>query len=268
MESVQKQTLSPNEIIIINDGSTDATSLILEDYKDQPNCKIVNTENRGLGPARNLGASLSRSDYLMFLDSDDYIKNDLIADFTEIYKKHPELDVFAFSFRAFDDITGKSLPNHSHIYSQMKNDNGKNMLADLIKNESFHSSACAMIIRRDLLDWKKNGFVNILHEDEEFTPRLFALSSMIYLSEKQYYNYRKARKNSIMDSSGFMKFMRSRIGYAFSLFSCFRLLIENMQHKRLAFALLRRVRYLSHHAFSPLFLLVPSLLRYALNRYL
>lgn len=129
--------------------------------------------------------------------------------------------------------------------------NGKDILANLLVSGNFHSSSCAMIIRSDLIDWKKEGFLNILHEDEEITPRLFLSSSSIYITNKVYYNYRKHRDGSIMSSSSIGKFFRSRWGYLVSLLSCQRLLLENLSDKRLRFALITRSRYLSRHAFIP-----------------
>lgn len=87
LDSVKKQIHQANQVLIINDGSADATLPILLGYDNLPGWKVISTENRGLGPARNLGASLATSDYLMFLDSDDYIEKDLILDFIKIYKK-------------------------------------------------------------------------------------------------------------------------------------------------------------------------------------
>lgn len=65
-------------IIAIDDGSTDSTPKILDEYKKLPNVLIIHQENRGHSGARNAGLDMSRSKYIMFVDSDDFIASDAI----------------------------------------------------------------------------------------------------------------------------------------------------------------------------------------------
>ena len=67
--SVKNQTSSPDEVIIINDGSTDNSYNIINKFADLKGFKILQTENQGLGLTRNYGISLSKSDYIYFLDN-------------------------------------------------------------------------------------------------------------------------------------------------------------------------------------------------------
>ena len=78
LNSVKNQTSFPDEVIIINDGSTDNSYNIIKNFADLKGWKIFKTKNQGLGPTRNYGISLAKSDYLYFLDSDDIIENDFI----------------------------------------------------------------------------------------------------------------------------------------------------------------------------------------------
>ncbi|SFG93120.1 glycosyltransferase family 2 protein [Pedobacter insulae] len=71
LESVFAQDYSPIEIIIVNDGSTDATESILANYGTK--IKLISTPNKGVSHARNLGLSHARGEYIQFLDSDDLI---------------------------------------------------------------------------------------------------------------------------------------------------------------------------------------------------
>lgn len=71
--SVLNQTMKEIEIICINDGSTDNSLKILNNYKNKnENIRIVNQENSGLSNARNVGLSLAKGEYIFFLDSDDF----------------------------------------------------------------------------------------------------------------------------------------------------------------------------------------------------
>ncbi|MFD2190056.1 glycosyltransferase family 2 protein [Pistricoccus aurantiacus] len=103
LESLKNQTESPDEIILINDGSCDATIEVANSFSFSCPFKIVSTENKGQGPARNLGVSLSISQYIYFFDSDDI----LAPNFVEIIKDNIEksvcLDILFFSGESFND---------------------------------------------------------------------------------------------------------------------------------------------------------------------
>jgi len=73
LESVACQTLLPNKIIIIDDGSTDNTNKLISDYakNSKLNIKIIKKENGGLSSARNTGIKESDAEFIAFLDADD-----------------------------------------------------------------------------------------------------------------------------------------------------------------------------------------------------
>lgn len=77
LQSIISQTYKNIEIIIVNDGSTDNSQSICEAYAKQDNrIKLINTENRGAGSARNTGLEIAKGSYVSFIDSDDYICED------------------------------------------------------------------------------------------------------------------------------------------------------------------------------------------------
>jgi len=84
LDSVIKQTLKEIEIICVNDGSTDGSLSILDEYAARDNRIIVITqENKGAGVARNTGLEIARGEYLYFLDSDDLLKLSMLK---KLYK--------------------------------------------------------------------------------------------------------------------------------------------------------------------------------------
>jgi len=255
LNSVLEQTILPSEVIIIDDGSTDGTSDILGKYAEHKQFKILKTLNKGLGSARNLGALTANSEYLMFMDSDDTISSELIERFHDELKVRPSLDIFAFSFNAFDAKSGLELGERGHIYKDEKVGLGREILADLLIKENFHSSACAFIFKKSLINWRSNGFRRILHEDEEFTPRLFYRASSVGISTYVGYFYRVNRTYSIMSSGGVARWLKSRLGCGVALLSCIKLFFLSLSSldKRLFHALFSRIRYLSYHAFVPFF---------------
>jgi len=80
LESVLSQDLAEYEIICINDGSTDGSLPIVEEYADLfENIRIISQQNRGLSNARNRGMEAAAGEYLMFVDSDDYLEKNVLG---------------------------------------------------------------------------------------------------------------------------------------------------------------------------------------------
>lgn len=78
LDSITNQTFKDFEVIAINDGSTDSSLNILNEYKNILNIKIINQKNMGVAKAREIGIKNSTSPYITFIDSDDYIDNDYL----------------------------------------------------------------------------------------------------------------------------------------------------------------------------------------------
>src|SRR6266849_5630061 len=69
IDSALNQNFDATEVIVVNDGSTDGTALILRSYGSK--IRVIEQSNRGLSAARNAGAAIARGEYLAFLDADD-----------------------------------------------------------------------------------------------------------------------------------------------------------------------------------------------------
>lgn len=89
LESVVNQTYENLEIICVNDGSTDTSKVILEDYsKRDQRIRVINQSNGGLSNARNTGIDVSKGEYITFIDSDDYVADDYIEFLFNLLKEN------------------------------------------------------------------------------------------------------------------------------------------------------------------------------------
>ena len=79
LESCERQSYVNLDIVIVNDGSTDSSCLIVEEFmKKDDRFRIINKKNEGLVEARKTGVREANADFIFFLDSDDIITNDAI----------------------------------------------------------------------------------------------------------------------------------------------------------------------------------------------
>ena len=76
IDSILNQQNPPEEIFLVNDGSTDGSDMICQEYAQRYPAliRVINQENQGLSAARNAGIEAARGEYLSFIDSDDYIE--------------------------------------------------------------------------------------------------------------------------------------------------------------------------------------------------
>ena len=83
LDSVANQSFKDYEVIVVNDGTKDNSMDIVKEY----DFKVVNQKNMGLSEARNTGVKSSTGEYIIFLDSDDYIEKDLLKDLLISFNK-------------------------------------------------------------------------------------------------------------------------------------------------------------------------------------
>ena len=94
IESVLKQTYSDWEIIIVNDGSTDNTSKVLNNYEGNDKIRVIHQDNAGVSVARNNGVGVSKGEYITFLDADDVWHNNHLEVMAKLIEKYPDAGLF------------------------------------------------------------------------------------------------------------------------------------------------------------------------------
>jgi glycosyltransferase involved in cell wall biosynthesis len=143
IESVLQQTFADFEILVINDGSTDATLDILSKIID-PRIQIFSYANARQAASRNRGLERAKGDYIAFLDADDLWTMDKLELQVKALQSHPEA-AFAYSWTDYIDERGNFLHSGRHITM-----NG-NVYADLIVN-NFVENGSNPLIRREVFD--------------------------------------------------------------------------------------------------------------------
>ncbi|PZU84848.1 MAG: glycosyl transferase family 2 [Chryseobacterium sp.] len=114
LNSIINQTYENLEIICINDGSTDNTIDILENYQKNNDIIIINQENKGISEARNIGIQNASGVYILFVDSDDWLDVDCIE---KISLRKKNYDVVCFSY--FRDFKNISIPRKLNLEGEV-----------------------------------------------------------------------------------------------------------------------------------------------------
>ncbi|MBR4456598.1 MAG: glycosyltransferase family 2 protein [Solobacterium sp.] len=105
IESLLDQTMKEIELILVDDGSTDGSEAICDEYAERnPGICVIHTPNQGLASARNTGIDAAESEYIMFADSDDYVEPDFCRiPYECAVKNHADLVIFGYSRTGFKD---------------------------------------------------------------------------------------------------------------------------------------------------------------------
>lgn len=186
------------EILVVNDGSTDNSLEIIQKYleKDKSITLINLPQNKGPGHARNLGISKSKGDYILFVDSDDWIEKDTIS----IIEKeiNNKTDLLAFGSREIHyKKRKKGKPLTLDTIPQIDSKNPEYFRSALMTVDGFKPMVwCYLFSKRLILENKIKFPEDIYFEDIPFTTKALFYAGKVKSVPKVLYNY-KIRHNSI-----------------------------------------------------------------------
>lgn len=191
LNSIRQQTYENLEIIVVEDCSTDQSLEVLSKHLNDQRIKLIRHEkNSGLSAARNTGIDAAKGDYIMFVDSDDYIHNNLIQlCLDNISKKKSDVIVFDFySFYDGEKVNNRNKEYNSKFFNQ----------SEYLK---YHHFAWLKFLKADVVKNNSLRFpVGYYYEDWPFHWELaFKNYKVLYLNTPLYY-YR-LRSGSITSSS-------------------------------------------------------------------
>ncbi len=110
MQSILNQTFKDIEIVLVNDGSTDNSGKLCDEYAEKyDNIRVIHKENEGLGPTRDIGVKEAKGEFIYHCDSDDWLKEDLLE---KAYKAITETNsqVAVFGYDMFTEKDGEIIP--------------------------------------------------------------------------------------------------------------------------------------------------------------
>jgi glycosyltransferase involved in cell wall biosynthesis len=208
LRSLKDQTEKQFEVIVVNDGSTDNTNsvvsrFILENKLDH--FRLINKSNGGVSSARNAGLTEACGSYVIFLDGDDYVSNDLVENIYNILDE--QIDIICWGFNVVTEMKEclSSYFDKNDLISESMN--GVSALEKIIVNKCMGVWTGSVAYRKDLLINNNllftEGCVN--GEDQEFILKaLFSSNKIVFINKVLSYYLR--RSGSITNSYSIERF--------------------------------------------------------------
>lgn len=198
LDSIVKQTYRELQIIVVDDGSTDMSNQKVKPYLSDSRIQFIEQANKGLSGARNTGLEVASGEYVLFVDSDDYLEANAIKELVYLMEKD-QVDLIRFNGRAFLDELNEPIEQNNYDFSHRLKEGilyTQNLFE--VNRRTFASPVYLYMVKREVI--KKNAlsfYEGILHEDELFTTQIFLNSHSMIYANVFYYN-RRYRENSIM----------------------------------------------------------------------
>lgn len=198
LESILKQKYTNYEIILINDCSNDKSSLICENYNKKYDFVkyIDNKQNNGISKVRNQGLNTATGDYIIFIDSDDFYNQDFLLEANKILTEK-DYDVLISKFLVKKDYPEAREVSDIEFDAARINGKTHEEILKYLYMKRMINTVWRFIIKRSVITDNDIYFIDdIIHEDEEWVPKLLCNAKSIYYFNKQYYTYR-IREHSI-----------------------------------------------------------------------
>ncbi len=200
IDSLLKQTYQNFEVILVNDGSTDDSPRLCEDYaREYENIHVFHKGNEGLSDARNFGVTKANSDWIFFLDPDDYLEEYTLELIVKIHEEH-HADLISTKVKATSEYNAyTSYKLQESDYKDLVPFTKEKALEAMLDDKFATVSACAKLYHRSILE-KAPFPVGKIYEDFYVVGQHLALADKIVISPLETYNYYR-REGSIVRST-------------------------------------------------------------------
>lgn len=201
LDSVINQSLKEIEIICVNDGSTDTSLDILNEYAKKENrIRIINKKNSGYGNTMNVGIEAAKGEYINFLESDDLIEPDMLKTLYDIVVKK-DIDIIKADYFEYYGENKKLVP-----IELLKDKTKYNKCLEPSRNLWLFyvpMMNCLGLFKREFIiknNIKHNETPGASHQDMGFWFQTFCFATNIYYVNKAFYKYRQDNTNSSMNT--------------------------------------------------------------------
>ena len=193
LDSIKFQTFKDFEVICVDDCSTDNSAKIVEEYvqKDSRFKLIRHEQNKGVSAARNTALDAATGEYIIFVDSDDWVDTKFFEAINRAYKSNPTADNVWFNSYEYNNETGEK-----RLFDQVKR---LDHLEQTNEYELLYIVGCLWdkSYKRSRIEEINLRFPEgLIVEDTEFTFKYFAKYPVYYMLNAPYYYYRKFRVGS------------------------------------------------------------------------
>ena len=190
LDSIVAQDYKNTEVIIVNDGSTDGSLTIIENYCERyENFRFINQSNRGVGAARNVGVNEARGDFISFVDSDDLIMPNFCSYLLDIIEDSDIAIAGRENYKDEKYIKSKTAPFVLHV-------DAIEAIKYLITGKFNSRPVWGKLYRRNIID-KVSFDEKHIFEEVRYSTDTFALSRKVVFADQDLYSYR-VRPGSIM----------------------------------------------------------------------
>lgn len=188
INSIVRQTYENLEIILVNDGSTDNSASICEEWKKKDGrIVVVHKKNGGLSSARNAGLRVVTGAYVAFVDSDDWIETNMYAKLYKMLQDHPSCQIAKCEEQQVSEVKEQKL---SRIKKPKIEEWDKTQMLSFffrINGEASNTGVWKYLIRKEIL--KGFTFINTLNEDVEASYEFCKRASRMVVTNERLYAY-------------------------------------------------------------------------------
>ena len=198
LDSILRQEKVSMEIILVDDGSTDSSGRICDDYADKyPNVRCRHISNSGPSTAKNIGYDMASGNYVAFIDSDDEIKADMFNKMLDSGYKH-NADIVCCNYIQVDEEGHISHTEYTNKEYELTQDEA--LKAILIKDK-IYSQCWTKIYKRETMDLHHVRNMEGLKTEEDFIYNIqaFACSKTVCIVDKPLYIYTHRSKSLSKD---------------------------------------------------------------------
>lgn len=216
LESIVHQTYRDIEIILVDDGSTDRSGAICDEYARRDNrITVIHKENGGLVSARKAGVALATGEYTSYVDSDDWIDRDMYEKLlVEMGQEKPDVMAFGYvkEYATFSEI------QKEYLYPRMYyKEERKDIVKQFVKENNYFytpivgQTIWSKLIKTEIIKKKQQEVDNRIKVGEDCVSYACILEADTLLMSEEYPYHYRVRKNSIMHQSNIDEYERYKL---------------------------------------------------------